>query len=256
MSVSLIGLVFGLVLLIILAVRGVNLFLAAPICAIVVAYSGGIVIFDSEGKDNFVQGYMNGFPGFIAAWFFVFLLGSIFGKLMEATGAAKSVANWVMHTLGEQHAVLAVVVACAVLTYCGVSVFVVAFSVYPMAYSLFKGANIPHRFVPATIAFGSGTFTMTSAGSQEIQNWIPTKYLGTTPYAAWEASLVAALFIAVAGFFFLRYMIRTAEQSGEVFTGVTLTNHSSDLISEYQDKAGEALPHPASALGPRVPQKK
>ncbi len=252
MAVSMIGLIVGLILLTILAIRGVNLFLAAPICALIVAYSGGILIFDSEGNDNFVQGYMDGFSGFIGAWFFVFLLGSLFGKLMERTGAAKSVAGWVMLLLGEQHAVLAVVGACAILSYCGVSVFVVAFSVYPMAFSLFKSANIPHRFIPAAIAFGSGTFTMTSAGSQEIQNWIPTKYLGTTPYAAWEASLVAAIFIAFSGFFLLKYMIKKSEERGEVFTGVTLQGPSNELVAEEDGSSSRGLPHPATALIPLV----
>ena len=92
---------------------------------------------------------------------------------------------------------LAIVLACAILTYGGVSLFVVAFSVYPMAVSLFKQADLPRRFIPATLAFGSVTFTMTSAGSPEIQNWIPIEYLDTSPYAGWEVSLLVALFMAV-----------------------------------------------------------
>ncbi|TMP76979.1 citrate transporter, partial [Pseudoalteromonas sp. S983] len=118
----------------------------------------------------------------------------LFGKFMEDTGAADSVASYIVGKLGMKHAVLAVVIACAVLTYGGVSVFIVAFSVYPMALSLFKDADLPRRFIPATLAFGSVTFTMTSAGSPEIQNWIPVKHLGTSPYAAWEVSLVVAIF--------------------------------------------------------------
>ena len=114
---------------------------------------------------SFVSAYMDGFASFVAAWFFMFLLGSMFGKFMEDTGAADSVARWIINKLGRKQAVLAVVLACAILTYGGVSVFVVAFSVYPMALSLFKDANLPRRFIPAALAFGSVTFTMTSAGS-------------------------------------------------------------------------------------------
>ena len=109
------------------------------------------------------------------------------------------------------------VIACAVLTYGGVSVFIVAFSVYPMALSLFKDADLPRRFIPATLAFGSVTFTMTSAGSPEIQNWIPIKHLGTSPYAAWEVSLVIAVFMAITGYWWLKRMITKAVNNGERF---------------------------------------
>lgn len=212
---SMIGLIGGLVLLIVLTLRGWNLFISAPICALIVAACSGIPVF--LGDVNFVENYMSGFSGFVAAWFFMFLLGSIFGKFMEDTGAADSVAEWIINKLGKSKAVLAVVMACAILTYGGVSVFVVAFSVYPMALSLFKDANLPRRFIPAALAFGSVTFTMTSAGSPEIQNWIPIAYLGTSPYAAWEVSLVVAVFMAIFGYWWLMKIIKKAVDRGEAF---------------------------------------
>lgn len=212
---SMIGLVGGLVLLIILTLRGMNLFISAPLCAVVVALCSGIPLF--TGEVNFVAAYMDGFASFVAAWFFMFLLGSMFGKFMEDTGAADNVAQWIINKLGRKQAVLAVVLACAILTYGGVSVFVVAFSVYPMALSLFKDANLPRRFIPAALAFGSVTFTMTSAGSPEIQNWIPIKYLGTSPYAAWEVSLVVAVLMATFGYWWLRKIINRAIANGEKF---------------------------------------
>ncbi len=208
MMLSMMGLVGGLVLLIVLTIRGMNLFIAAPLCALVVALTNGMSVF--IGDINFVETYMSGFSGFIAAWFFMFLLGALFGKFMEDSGAADSVSRWIIQRIGYKQAVLAVVLACAILTYGGVSVFVVAFSVYPMAVSLFKDANLPRRFIPAAMAFGSVTFTMTSAGSPEIQNWIPIKYLGTSPFAAWEVSLVVAIFMAVLGYWWLAKMIRKA----------------------------------------------
>ena len=215
MMLSMMGLVGGLLLLIVLTIRGMNLFIAAPLCALVVALTNGMSVF--IGDINFVETYMGGFSGFIAAWFFMFLLGALFGKFMEDSGAADSVSRWIIQRIGYKQAVLAVVLACAILTYGGVSVFVVAFSVYPMAVSLFKDANLPRRFIPAAMAFGSVTFTMTSAGSPEIQNWIPIKYLGTSPFAAWEVSLVVAIFMAVLGYWWLAKMIRKAIANGEEF---------------------------------------
>jgi H+/gluconate symporter-like permease len=221
---SLVGLVVGLALLVWLTLRGVELLVAAPLCALLVAATSGFAPFPqlaAEGAPSFTAAYMSGFVGFVQAWFFMFLLGSIFGKVMEVSGAADAVAEWIVARIGARHAIGAVVLACAVLTYGGVSLFVVAFSVYPMALSLFRVAEVPRRFVPAALAFGSVTFTMTSAGSPEIQNWIPTKFLGTTPYAAWEASLVVAAFMAVAGYAWLQWMVRRAVAAGERFEART-----------------------------------
>ncbi|QPG04688.1 GntP family permease [Salinimonas marina] len=235
---SMFGLVSGLILLIVLTIRGMNLFIAAPLCALLVAVTNHIPVF--TGDSNFIGLYMSGFSGFIASWFFMFLLGAIFGKFMEDTGAADAVARWIVSKLGFRHAVLAVVLACAILTYGGVSLFVVAFSVYPMAVSLFKDANLPRRFIPATLAFGSVTFTMTSAGSPEIQNWIPIKYLGTSPFAAWEVSLVVAIFMACFGYWWLRRMIGKALANGETFEP-----------REHDPKIAERdYPHPLSGLVP------
>lgn len=237
---SLIGLLAGLGLLIVLTMRGFNLFITAPLCALLVAITNGIPFWHLADKTDFVHGYMSGFAGFVAAWFLMFLLGSIFGKLMEHTGAADAVALAIVKRLGHTRAVLAIVLACAVLTFGGVSLFVVAFSAYPMAVSLFKGANLPRRFIPAALALGSVTFTMTSAGSPEIQNWIPIPYLGTTPYAGWQVSIIVALFMAVGGYFTLMWMIKSAIRNGEQFTA-----RSSDPV--LSDKP---LPHWLTGLLP------
>ncbi|GEA11533.1 SLC13 family permease [Alteromonas sp. KUL49] len=237
---SMIGLAGGLALLIALTIRGMNLFIAAPLCALVVALTNNMTLF--LGDTNFVETYMSGFTGFIASWFFMFLLGALFGKFMEDSGAADSVSRWIIEKVGYKRAVLAVVAACAILTYGGVSVFVVAFSVYPMAVSLFKDANLPRRFIPATMAFGSITFTMTSAGSPEIQNWIPIKYLGTSPFAAWEVSLVVALFMALFGYWWLAKMINKAVANGEVFEA-----RDSDPKLRERD-----YPHPLTGILPLV----
>lgn len=242
---SMIGLIGGLLLLIYLTMKGMNLLVAGPLCAIVVAVLSGIPLFPQlveEGAANFVGNYMGGFSGFVAAWFPMFLLGAIFGKVMEDSGAADSVSKWVVKKLGLKQAVLAIVLACAILTYGGVSLFVVAFSVYPMAVSLFKQADLPRRFIPAALAFGSVTFTMTSAGSPEIQNWIPIEYLNTSPYAGWEVSLIVALFMASFGYWWLKRMITKAVVKGERF----------EARDEDPEIENRPLPNPLLGLVPLV----
>ncbi|MCK9504488.1 MAG: GntP family permease [Porticoccaceae bacterium] len=235
---SLIGLLGGLALLIFFAIRGMHLLIAAPLAALVIALTGDLPLFDqlaNEGQASYVGSFMAGFTGFFKTWFFMFLLGAIFGKAMEESHAAKSVARWIIQHIGFKHAAVAVVAACAILTYGGVSVFIVAFCVYSMAVSLFREANLPRRFIPGVIAFGSVTFTMTSAGSPEIQNWIPIPYLSTSPYAGWEVSIIVALFMAVVGYLWMRRMLRRAVANGEHFV------ERADDIGDV-DNAG--LPNP------------
>lgn len=217
---SMIGLLGGLFLLIWLTLKGVNIIIVGPLSALFVAIFSGMPLFPQlaeEGAANFVTNYMTGFTGFIMSWYLMFLLGAVFGKVMEDSGAADAVAKFIVEKLGMKYATLAIVIACAILTYGGVSLFVVAFSVYPMAISLFKQADLPRRFIPATLALGSVTFTMTSAGSPEIQNWIPMDYLKTTPYAGWEVSLIVAAFMAIFGYWWLKRIIKKAVNNGERF---------------------------------------
>ncbi|HSI67017.1 MAG TPA: GntP family permease [Planococcus sp. (in: firmicutes)] len=242
-SLSMLGLVGGLALLIYLTMRGMNLLVAGPLCAFIVALSSGMPLFPQlveAGESNFLTNYMTAFSGFITSWFPMFLLGAIFGKVMEDSGAADSVSKWLVAKFGLKQAVLAIVIACAVLTYGGVSLFVVAFSVYPMALSLFKQADLPRRFIPAALAFGSVTFTMTSAGSPEIQNWIPIEYLGTSPYAGWEVSLIVAIFMMIFGYWWLKKMINKAVSKGERFE-----SRKTDPVVEDRE-----LPNPIMGLIP------
>lgn len=217
---SALGLFLGLGLLILLTMRGMNLLVAAPICALVLALLSGMPLVSqltAPGGPDFVSNYMTAFAGFLKSYYLIFLAGSIFGKVMEDSGAASTVADWVVRRFGAESALLAVVTACAILTYGGVSLFVVAFSVYPLALGLFRGANLPRRFIPGALAFGSTTFTMTSAGSPEIQNWIPIEFLKTTPFAGWRVSAIVALLMMGLGYFLLRRMMRAAVARGEGF---------------------------------------
>lgn len=237
---SAIGLGASLLLLIVLTLRGTHLLVAAPVAALLAALCSGLPIITAPADSGLVTHYMSGFTGFIASWFFMFLLGAIFGQVMADGGGASSVAAWISRKLGPAHAATAVVLACAILTYGGVSLFVVAFAVYPLAVGLFRNANLPRRFIPGVMAFGSVTFTMTSAGSPEIQNWIPIQFLGTTPYAAWQVSLVAALFMFGIGMLWLRWMMRRALTNGETF----------ETRPGDPEQNNRSLPHPISGLIP------
>ncbi len=207
------GIILGLALLMFLAYRGWSVIWIAPITAGVVALFGGLDLLPA-----YTDTYMGGFVNFAKTWFPVFMLGAIFGKLMQDTGAAQSVAYWVTKFIGTKRAILAVIAGAVVLTYGGVSVFVVVFAIYPLSIALFREANITRRLIPGTIALGSFTFTMTALpGTPQIQNLIPMQYYGTGPTAAPIIGIVSAIIMAVGGYWYLTWREKKYTAKGIVF---------------------------------------
>lgn len=202
----------ALCFLMFVAYRGFSVILFAPLAALfAVAWVSPHHILP------FFSGiYMEKLVGFLKPYFPVFLLGAIFGKLIEISGFAKSITAKVVGILGKNNAMLAVVAVCALLTYGGVSLFVAAFAVYPFASELFKASDIPRRLIPGTIALGSFTFTMDALpGSPQIQNIIPTTFFHTNTWAAPKLGLFGALVVLTAGMSYLSYQRRKAASAGE-----------------------------------------
>ncbi|SMP70230.1 GntP family permease [Anoxynatronum buryatiense] len=209
-----IGIIIGLALLMYLAYRGMSIIWIAPICAGIVALTGGLNLIEA-----YREAYMGGFVGFAKAWFPVFMLGAIFGKIMDDSGAARAVAHWITAKIGTKRAIFAVVMGCAVLTYGGVSLFVVVFAMYPLALALFREANLSRKLIPGSIALGSFTFTMTAIpGTPQIQNLIPMQYYGTTPTAAPIMGVAGALVMLGVGMVWMTYAERKLTAAGEGFT--------------------------------------
>ncbi|WP_017612068.1 GntP family permease [Nocardiopsis salina] len=239
---SMIGLVAALALLVHMTLRGVNIIVAALLSSLVLALTSGI-----NPDTALSEYYMDGFTGYFADWFLVFLLGAIFGKVIQDTRSAASIADWISRRLGPDWALFAVVAACAVMTYGGVSLFVVGFTVYPIAVSLFRVADYPHRFIPAALVFGSVSFTMTSPGSPEIQNIIPTEFFGTAPTAGGWIGVFIGLLIMTVGGLWLRALLQRAVRRGETFE----LPAESPLRSEATGQGGHTeLPGPVFALLP------
>src|SRR6516165_2169980 len=163
---GLLGILLGLGLLIWLAFRGWSILLLAPAAALIAAGVAGQPLLA-----HWTQTFMASAAQFLAQFFPLFLLGALFGKLMEDSGSVSSIARWMSQRLGPRRAVLAVVLAGALVTYGGVSLFVAFFVLAPMAQALFRVADIPRRLMPAAIALGTSTFTMSALpGTPAIQN--------------------------------------------------------------------------------------
>jgi H+/gluconate symporter-like permease len=210
---GLLGIVLGLALLIGMAYRGWSVLGLAPLAALVAAAAAGEPLLA-----HWTQTFMLAAGGFIAQFFPIFLLGALFGKLMEDSGSVAAIAQWMTRALGTRHAILAVVLAGALVTYGGVSLFVAIFVLVPMGQALFSTAAIPNRLLPAAVTLGTSTFTMSALpGTPSIQNAIPMPHFGTTPFAAPGLGIIASAIMLAFGIWWLRRRQAAASRAGENF---------------------------------------
>src|SRR5271167_4312323 len=208
---GLLGILVALGLLIWLAYRGWSVLLLAPAAAVLAAGLAGQPLLA-----HWTQTFMGSAARFIMQFFPIFLLGALFGKLMEDSGSVSAIASFMTERLGPRRAVLSVVLAGAVVTYGGVSLFVAFFVLAPMAHALFRMAAIPRRLMPAVIALGTSTFTMSALpGTPSILNAIPMPFFGTTPFAAPGLGVIASLITLGFGLWWLGRAVRAARRSGE-----------------------------------------
>ena len=225
MSLGLVGILVGLGVLVWLSFRGWSVLVLAPVAAMIAAAAA-----QEPLLANWTITFMGAAAGFILQFFPLFLLGAVFGKLMEDSGSVTAIARWMTERLGAKRAVLAVVLAGTAVTYGGVSLFVAFFVLVPMGQALFRAADIPNRLMPAAIALGTMTFTMSSLpGTPAIQNAIPMPFFGTTPFAAPGLGIIASTVMLAFGLWWLARAENAARRAGEGF--------------------GVALPAPGTAAG-------
>ena len=223
------------------AYRGYSVILFAPIAAL-----SAVVLTDPSLVGPMFTGlFMEKMAAFLKLYFPVFLLGAVFGKLIEISGFSKSIVAATIKVVGAQRAMLSIVLVCALLTYGGVSLFVVVFAVYPFAAELFRQSDIPKRLIPGTIALGAFTFTMDALpGTPQIQNIIPTAFFGTNAWAAPFLGISGGIFIMILGMSYLEWRRRAAAAAGE--------GYGNNLLNEPEPFRGTQLPHPLLAILPLV----
>lgn len=231
----------ALLFLMFAAYRGYSVILCAPIAAM-----GAVLLTEPAAlAPAFSSLFMERMAGFAKLYLPVFLLGAVFGKLVELSGFSHAIVQSVMRLIGPQRAIMAIILVCALLTYGGVSLFVVVFAVYPFAAEMFRQGAIPKRLLPGTIALGAFTFTMTAIpGTPQIQNIIPTSFFGTTTWAAPWLGLAGAVLTLTLGLSYLEWRRRRAAAAGE--------GYGTDLRNEPAPPPEHATHHPLLALLPLV----
>ena len=233
----------ALAFLMFVAYRGYSVILFAPVAAL-----GAVLLTDpSLVAPMFTGLFMDKMVGFLKLYFPVFLLGAIFGKVIELSGFSKAIVAATIRLFGASRAILSIVMVCAVLTYGGVSLFVVVFAVYPFAAELFRQSDIPKRLIPGTIALGAFTFTMDALpGTPQIQNIIPTTFFGTNTWAAPWLGTIGGVFILAVGLAYLDWRRRVALKAGEGYAG------NATLVNEPVAFTGGRLANPFLAILPLV----
>ncbi|MBX9932137.1 MAG: GntP family permease [Methylobacterium sp.] len=239
MSFAIALLALGFLMLV--AYRGFSVILFAPIAAL-----AAVLLTDPSAVLPVFSGlFMEKLVGFVKLYLPVFLLGAVFGKVIELSGFSRSIVTAVIDLVGPRRAVLSIVLVCNLLTYGGVSLFVVVFAVYPFAAEAFRLSQIPKRLIPGTIALGAFSYTMDALpGTPQIQNIIPTTFFGTNTWAAPWLGLIGAAFILTLGVTYLDWRIASAKKRGE--------GYGEGHANEPAPVAAETLAHPAIALLPLV----
>ena len=233
--------VAALAFLMFVAYRGYSVILFAPVAAML-----AVLLTDPAAVPTIFTGlFMDKLVGFVRLYFPVFLLGAMFGKVIELSGFSRSIVSAVIDFVGRERAMLSIVLVGAILTYGGVSLFVVVFAVYPFAAETFRQSDIPKRLIPGTIALGAFTFTMDALpGTPQIQNIIPGAFFKTTTWAAPWLGVTGSVFILVVGLLYLNWRRRQAAAAGEGYG----TGH----MQEPEPMVSARLVHPLLAILPLV----
>ena len=231
----------ALVFLMLVAYRGFSVILFAPIAAM-----GAVFLTQPSAVLPVYSGlFMQKMVVFVELYLPAFILGALFGKVIEMSGFARAIVTTVVRLVGAEQAMLSMVLVGALLTYGGVSLFVVVFAVYPFAAEMFRQSNIPKRLIPGTIALGAFTFTMDSLpGTPQIQNIIPTTVFHTTGMSAPILGTVGSIYILILGILYLNWRRKSARAKGE--------GYGSGHINEPDVVDKSISVHPLIAILPLV----
>lgn len=213
MEINTIGLLLTFILLIFLIFRGWNIWIISIISTLFLALTNSLNI-----EEVIFETYSSFFKNFVGNWFLLFILSSIFGKIMEKSGASVIIAKSLASKIEKKRAILIILIITFILSYGGINIFVIVFSVYPICLFLFSKLNIPKEVCPGLILAIPASITMVVfPGTPSIQNTIPTKYFGTTIYSAPLIGILTSIFIFFCDYYFYSYVIKKLKKTDKKF---------------------------------------
>lgn len=236
-TVSILGILAGLVLMCFLMFKGIHPFIAAVLASMIIALTGGLNVYSALKGE-----YMTGFVGFIQGNFLVFVTGAFLGKVYEVTNGASAIARLLVKAVGKRFSAIVVPLAISVMTFCGIVGYVVCFAMFPIALAVYREADIPRRFIPTAIVLGCCTFTSYMPFEAQVPNVSATNILGTSLAAGAVVGVIAGLCQAALSLGLLTLLVDRAQKRGEHFIA-----HAED---QFHDNV--ACPSGLVALAPLV----
>lgn len=240
---DLLGIIVAIIFIIFLSMRGMSILIAAPLATIVVLITNDVTLF--EGLFGNQNSYISNLTSFILNFFAIFTLGSILGQLMDDSGAVQTISETMLKRMrgeGKFSAMIALFIISAILTYGGISVFVVFFVLVPLCKPIFKNLNITWYLASLPIMLGSGTFTMTMLpGTPSIQNAIPVKFLDTTLAAGWTVGLVGSIIAILSSLTYMKFALNSSERK-EVMIYPDMAKNKENSISDNPPFSLSILP--------------
>lgn len=235
----------GLALLLVLTLKKVSVVYAAAISVIFIALFSRLPVVSTMTGD-----YMTGFANFVKSSWLMLLLGAILSKVMDITGAARSIASFIIGKLGVKFAIPAIVIAGGLLTYGGVSAMVSCFALYPITLAVFREADMPRKLIPATIGAGIFTWVTMLPGNPQVQNIIPSSFLPTNAMAAPVVGVVCGVFTLALILVYLMWESNRARKNGE---GFIVDEETSKVLAKTDEmEANGKLPNVVLAILPIV----
>ena len=245
MNFGILILFLALVLFGVLAFKQINALILAPLVTIFVVVFSGLPILES-----LKTAFMPAASAYVTSYFLVFFVGALFGAVYQYTGAAESIARFLSSLSKDKYVAPLIMCITGILTFGGVSGFVVFFVIYPIALQMFRKANLTRMLIPAAISAGCWTWSMTAPGSPSIQNVIAMTNLGTPSTAAFVPSIVATIGEFLMIFIWLEWRARKFTAKGHLFHDETLQTQLDP--EELQEGEAHDLPKPIIAFIPII----
>lgn len=240
---SILWIVLTLALVVFLAFKKVNIVAISVLAAAILALL--------DGQDLLValtDTFMTSAANYVKNFLLLFSISALFGKFMEVTGAAASIAKFLAKLLGPKFAIVGVVLTGAILVYGGISSLVVAFTLYPIALALFQKADLPRRLLPGAIAAGCFTFAASAfPGTTQQMNIIPQAYLGTDAMAAPVLGVICGVIGLTLACLYMYWEGQRARKNEEHF----MADENIMMAIEASAKEGENI-HPLIAFIPML----
>lgn len=240
---GIIGIILAILFLMIGSYKGLSALPLTLLAALIVVLTNGMGLWES-----FSSLYMDGYVGTYLNYFLIFCCSALYAHVMTESGSTLSIAYKLLGWFGKKRVILASIIIVAILTYGGVSLFVVMFAVGPILYTMFQEADLPRHLIAAVLFAGSCTFTMTCLpGSPQLTNIIPSQYLGTPLTAAPVFGCIAAVAMFLMDYAYCQYCAVRARKNGEHWS------FQKDFdASKYQTSDRDTLPSALVAFLPML----